>query len=78
MKVYISVSEYGEITQVFSNMKKCYDFLFNEENHEWLDSVNYSYFTRVLNQKDNTRHWKYRRRGSSIVTSVKFLQREVD
>lgn len=51
------ISEFGEITMAFSNMKKAYDFL---AEREWTDKVNYSYFSRIISTENNQRFWEYK------------------
>lgn len=56
-RVWIELSEFGEIVCYYPNMKAIYKYL--SEQQLWIDKVNYSYFSRVLNKENNNRNWTF-------------------
>lgn len=56
-KCYLMISEFGEFSIAFSNMKKAYEFL---KSNSWQNTVNYSYFSRTINKENNWKFWEYK------------------
>lgn len=51
-RVYLSISEFGDILGYYTNAKKCYDSL-SKGKDKWIDEIHYSLFQRTISKQNN-------------------------